>query len=75
MTSKLIVCTMAKKPFETFCFDNLIFLIAILVSIWSGSYFVEVTLLLLCTAIILFKYAKFMFGITFRLMDYLKISF
>jgi hypothetical protein len=75
MTSRLILCTMAKKQIERFTYDNLIYLLSIVVCIYSNDYFVEIVILSLNAIYISVKYFKFMYRIINDLLNYLNISF
>ena len=75
MTSKLIVCNMAKKPIEKFAWDNLVFLIAVVLSILANSLKVEIFLISTCALVLMYRYAWFMYSITHQLLKYLNISF
>ncbi len=75
MTSKLILCTMAKKPSETFSYDNLVYLIAIIVALLSNCFWMEVVVLSVCASFLIFRYVNFMLNVTNQLLRYLNINF
>ncbi len=75
MTSKLIVCSMAKREVETFAWDNLYYLLAVIFGIWSECYHLELCLMAGCSLVLAFRYSSFMIGITLRLLNYLNINF
>jgi hypothetical protein len=74
-TSKLIICNMSKKRIETFAWDNLLYLIAIIVCILADSLVVESIVIPATALLLIYRYASFMINITFQLMKYLKIGF
>ena len=74
-TSKLIICNMSKKRIETFAWDNLLYLIAIIVCILADSLVVESIVIPATALLLIYRYASFMISITFQLMKYLKIGF
>ena len=74
-TSKLIICNMSKKRIETFAWDNLVYLIAIIVCILADSLLVESIVIPATALLLIYRYASFMITITFQLMKYLKIGF
>jgi hypothetical protein len=75
MTSKLIVCNMAKKKIETFNWDNLLFLLIVIICIMADSLKLEVILISICAFILIYKYFSFWYTITKQLLNYLNISF
>lgn len=75
MTSKLIICNMAKKKIEAFNWDNLIFLAVVIVCILADSLKVEVIIISTCAFVLIYKYFSFWYRITKQLLNYLNISF
>ena len=75
MTSKIVVATMAKSKTENFNIENLIYLISILIILYTKSLTIEIALLSINTLFIIARYSHYMYSITAQLLKYLNISF
>ena len=75
MTSKLILCTMAKKQIEHFTYDNLIYFFSIIICLICQNFWIEIFIMSINCVYISLKYFSFMITITSDLLRYLKIPF